>query len=123
MSKTQLKILWIGIVIFVLMGLFPPAESFSPENSYAAGYGFISNVGNVAFSRLFIQWAIVAILTGGLIYSLKVDPELILKIRCRYLSWLSANEDSSLPYEELLKSERDKRKKQQANVPPEIPDK
>jgi len=123
MSKTQLKILWLGISIFVLMGLFPPKESFTPINSYVDGYGFIFTVDNIAFSRIFVQWAIVAIIIGGLIYSLKVDPELILKIRCRYLSWLSANEDSSLPYKELPKSEREKRKKQQANVLPESPDK
>lgn len=113
MSKTQLIILWIGIAIFVLMGLFPPAESLSPVGSYANGYGFIFTVDNIAFSRLFVQWVIVAIITGGLIYSFKVDPELILKIRCHYLSWLSANTDSPQPYEELLKSEREKSKQQQ----------
>ena len=110
MSKSQLKILWIGLVIFVLMGLFPPKESHDRGGSYADGYGFIFTVDDIAFSRLFVQWAIVAIITGGLIYSLKVDPELIMKIRCRYLSWLSANSASPQPYKELLKSEREKRK-------------
>jgi len=104
------------------MGLFPPSEFHTGGGSEANGYGFIFTVDDIAFSRLFVQWAIVIIITGGLIYSLKVDPELILKIRCRYLSWLSANEDSSQPYEELLKSEREK-KKQQANVLQESPDK
>jgi len=112
--------LWIGIFLFVLMGLFPPAEYLTREGSHAKGYGFISNVGNVAFSRLFIQWAIVAVITGGLIYSLKVDPELIMKIRCRFLSWFS---DSSQSYEELLKSKREKRKNQQGTAPPKSPDK
>lgn len=101
------------------MGLFPPKESHTPTGSYADGYGFIFTVDDIAFSRLFVQWAIIAIITCGLIYSLKVDPELMLKIRCRFLSWLSANEDSSQPYEELLKSEREKNKKYQNNVPPE----
>jgi len=108
MSKTQLIILWIGIVIFVLMGLFPPKEYNTPIGSNADGYGFILTVDNITFSRLFVQWAIVAIITGGLIYSLKVDPDLMMKIRFRFLSWLS---DSSQSYEELLKSEREKRKK------------
>jgi len=118
MNKTQLKILWIGIIIFVLMGLFPPAEFHTRAGSEANGYGFIFTVDDIAFSRLFVQWAIVAIITCGLIYSLKVDPELMLKIRCRYLSWLSANEDSSQPYEELLKSEREKRQNQQGSTQP-----
>ena len=111
MSRAQLKILWVGIIIFVLMGLFPPKEFNTPEGSHADGYGFIFTADNIDFSRLFVQWAIVAVVTGGLIYSIKVDPELMLKIRCRFFSWLSANEDSSQSYEELLKSEREKIKK------------
>ena len=87
MSKTQLKILWIGMVIFVLMGLFPPKEYNTPEGSHADGYGFIFTVDNIDFSRLIVQWAIVAVVTGGLIYSIKVDPELMPKIR----SWFSGN--------------------------------
>ena len=101
------------------MGLFPPKESLTPVGSYAEGYGFIFTVDNIAFSRLFVQWAIVAIIIGGLIYSLKVNPELMLKIRCRFLIWLSANEEE----EELLKTERDKRQNQQGSAPPKSPDK
>jgi hypothetical protein len=95
MGKSRLKILWIGIIIFVLMGLFPPKESHTPAGSYADGYGFIFTVDNIDFNRLFVQWAIVAVVTGGLIYSLKVDPELMLKIRCRLLSWLSDNANTN----------------------------
>ena len=122
MSKTQLRVLWVGIAVFVLMGLFPPEEHYhGPPRFDFLGEGglgsrFISNV-DIDFSRLFVQWAIVAIITGGFIYSLKVDPELILKIRCRILSWLPDNQ----PYEELLKSEREKRKPRQNGPPPESP--
>jgi len=90
MTKTQLKVLWIGIAIFVLMGLFPPTGS-----SYFPPYDFILTGANVDVCLLCIQWAIVAVVTGGLIYILKFDPELILKIRCRFLSWLSANANTN----------------------------
>ena len=71
MTKTQLKVLWIGIAIFVLMGLFPPKETHDPAGSYADGYGFIFTVDDIAFSRLFVQWVIVTVVTTGLIYTLK----------------------------------------------------
>jgi len=71
MNRTQLMVLWIGIGIIVLMGFFPPAESHTPLDSYAEGYSFIMIVDDIAFSRLFVQWAIVAAITGGLLYTLK----------------------------------------------------
>jgi len=109
MSKTQLIILWIGIFIFVLMGLFPPAEhSFRGE--FYVGYEFILNSANISFSRLFVQWVIVAAITGGLIYSLKVDPELILKIRCFILSRGYDPDGTRNLYKKKLKSEREERK-------------
>jgi len=82
MSKTQLKVLWVGIGIFVLMGLFPPRKSVMYITPIGAGfeewkkparYGFILTMStqNIALNNLFIQWAIVAVVTGGLIYTLK----------------------------------------------------
>ena len=77
MSKTQLKVLWVGIGVLVLMGLFPPDEY--QRNVIPSGlggdepsrYSFILTVRDVAFCELFIQWVIVAVVTGGLIYTLK----------------------------------------------------
>jgi hypothetical protein len=66
MTKTQLIVLWVGIGVLVLMGLFP----------------------TVTLSRLCTEWAIVIMLTGGLIYSLKFDPDLMLKIPCLLFSLL-----------------------------------
>lgn len=124
MSKTQLIILWIGIAIIVLMGLFPPEESYTGlsrrgghTQRHGGGYDFILNVRGISFSLLFVQWAIVTLITGGLIYSLKVDPELLMKFRCFILRWVFSKQT----YEELLKSEREKRKPPQENVPPESP--
>jgi hypothetical protein len=119
MSKTQLIILWIGIVIFVLMGLFPPAQIRSSRGGRYIEYEFILNSANISFSRLFVQWAIVAIITGGLIYSLKVDPDLILKFRCFILSRGYDPDGTRNLYEKRLKRERKKRENQQGNAPPE----
>ena len=99
MSKAQLKVLWVGIGIFVLMGLFPPTTR---------GYNFFLEKGDISLSRLFIQWAIVAAITAGFIYSLKVDPELILKIPC-FFSYLF--DLGRRPYIELLEEARNKEDK------------
>ncbi|GAG30297.1 unnamed protein product [marine sediment metagenome] len=99
MNKTQLKVLWVGIGIFVLMGLFPPTTR---------GYNFVLNRGDISLSRLLIQWAIIAAIMAGFIYSLKVDPELILKIPC-FLSYLS--DLGRRPYVELLEEARNKEDK------------
>jgi len=92
MNKKQTVCLCLGIIVFVLMGLFPPCMTISPVGDYVKyGYRFISNqfkggyYGDVrddflwesridAF-RLFAQWAIVAVITGGLIYAFKDKPK------------------------------------------------
>jgi hypothetical protein len=62
------------------MGLFPPGAR--------GGYSFILEARSVSLGRLTIEWAIVLMVTGGLIYSLKVDPELPLRIACWFLCYL-----------------------------------
>ena len=97
MSKTQLTILWIGIGIFVLMGLFPPYLMFESQRGdhVSAGYRFILDRGiqqmdasemsslfkhlsgktvmtlRIDAIRLFVQWTIVMVITAGLIYTLR----------------------------------------------------
>ena len=76
MSKTQLKVLWVGIGIFVLMGLFPPHKMLGATgiHSISVGYHFIvskDQVREIDPVRLCVQWAIVAVITGGLLYTLK----------------------------------------------------
>ena len=92
MNKKQTFCLWLGILVFVLMGLFPPCMTIGPAGDYVKyGYRFISNqfkagyYGDVrdellwqsridAF-RLFAQWATVAVITAGLIYTFKDKPK------------------------------------------------
>ena len=82
MSKTQLKVLWVGIGIFVLIGLFPPTGSAQWP------YDFLLLGADVNVSHLCIHWAIVAVVTFGLIYTRKVDPELKIKANavCYYVA-------------------------------------
>ncbi|MHC4464263.1 MAG: hypothetical protein ACYS30_22965, partial [Planctomycetota bacterium] len=81
MNRTQRVVLWIGIGIFVLTGLFPPGAR--------GGYTFILQARSVSLSRLCIEWAFVVLVTGGLIYAVKIDPELMLRLPCWLLCYLS----------------------------------
>ena len=78
MNKKQTKILWIGIIVFVLMGLFPPYEvtrivdqaGKTIEGPIKYEF-FLSPPCDISFTRLIIQWIIVSVLTAGAIYSTK----------------------------------------------------
>ena len=75
MNLKQKICLWIGIVIFVIMGIFPPwivaPTILQPKHG---GYHFILSPPEVKYpecyslntSLLLIQWAIVAAMIGGL---------------------------------------------------------
>jgi hypothetical protein len=90
MSRLQKTVLGIGVVAIALMGLFPPwnltfdyhtegegGRAFHSTNS--AGYALIYEppkppaaiwpvyTVSIDVSRLLIQWAIAAVITGGLI--------------------------------------------------------
>lgn len=82
MNKRQLVTLWIGIGLFVLMGIFPPwlrtgFKTIFGAGRYtaAAGYAPIflppAYALSVDASRLFLQWGIVALVTGGFIVTFR----------------------------------------------------
>ncbi|MBA7650477.1 hypothetical protein ES703_58283 [subsurface metagenome] len=85
MNIKQKIVLWIGIAIIVIMGLFPPwimpiTRRYGMGNTVKYrkyyGYDFIwaqpeSSLVSIDFHRLGLQWAIVGVITGGLIYSFK----------------------------------------------------
>lgn len=80
MNWIQKTLLWIGISVIVVMGLFPPwvvgKSVLSPNN---AGYNFILNppeakrseFSGLNSSRLLVQWIMVAVITGGFIVTFK----------------------------------------------------
>ena len=65
MNRKQMICLWIGIAVMVLMGLFPPYRW--GDDSFL----FDMEADAIEFAKLFIQWFIVALVTGGLIYTFK----------------------------------------------------
>lgn len=76
MNKRQIIVLWIGIIIIVLMGLFPPWMNVDPSGGYyIKGYNFIldkpSTFCRIDVPQLLVQWAMVAIIAGGLLVTLR----------------------------------------------------
>jgi len=82
MDKKQTKIMWIGIIVFVLMGLFPPYEVIRKVDQAGRIIEgpikyefFLSPPGDIDFTRLIIQWVIVSVLTVGAIYSTRESSD------------------------------------------------
>jgi len=89
MNKNQLIVLWVGIIVVVLMGLYPPWQynghivERNVNVVVPAGYSFIGDPiysagimefgASIDVTRLLIQWFMVAFITGGLIYTLKEE--------------------------------------------------
>ena len=88
MNKKQLAFLWIGIIVIVLMGLFPPwtvrytskprhAFILTPileANNYDETGGRFRWIQLNAYA-LFTQWFIVAVVSAGFIYCVKDKPK------------------------------------------------
>jgi len=59
------------------MGLIPPWYFYSPQSSTPGHYDFIFSCDyydrgtHIDITRLFIQWAVVAIATAGILFYLK----------------------------------------------------
>jgi len=77
MNNKQKIVLRVGIVIIVLMGLFPPVQwtaTISGWNNVPTYYHYIDyqflfiTRGTVALSNLVLQWILVSIIAGGFIY-------------------------------------------------------
>ena len=68
LSKTQKTILIIGVVIIILMGLFPPWASTEGIHKMTLGYAFIATrhytPAELDISRLCVQWIMVIFATG-----------------------------------------------------------
>jgi len=75
MNQKQEVALWVGIIIFVLMGLFPPCMSSYSDSAayYFTGHCFIFDLYHyrVDVPHLLAGWAMVAVVTGGLIYTVR----------------------------------------------------
>jgi hypothetical protein len=91
-NRKQKNCLLIGIAIIVLMAIFPPTPEgcyyrplyggFGPNKeermkpldyTFHCGYTFLftAKTSEIAFNKLFVQWAVVAVITAGLMYTLR----------------------------------------------------
>ena len=80
MNKTQLLIMWVGIAIVVLMGIFPPWATIVQATHHYLGHSFIlltprlrpnATIIFIDLTRLLPQWIMVAVIVGGMIISFK----------------------------------------------------
>ncbi len=89
MNKKQLIVMWVGIAIVVLMGIFTPWVAIEEATHHYLGYRFIlsppdetwflhlrdkpgiDQIGIVDFTQLLIQWIMVSVIVGGLIITFK----------------------------------------------------
>jgi predicted nucleic acid-binding Zn finger protein len=87
MNVKQKTCLWVGIAVFVLMGLFPPCTCYffswngvSVEEGTA--YRFLVSSENVVTRRYYhidmrllgVQWVLVGAVTTGLVVTLRTQP-------------------------------------------------
>lgn len=71
MNKKQKIILWIGIAFFVLLGLFPPSKSTPWARQETTQRPITLYHHSIDGSKLFAYWAMVAVVTSGLIVTFK----------------------------------------------------
>jgi hypothetical protein len=80
MTRAQSIILWCGIVAVLLMTIFPPILKTVPtEDSDGSSYRrmiqheyyFTKSAKKIFLERLFIEWFIAAVVTGGFIYAFR----------------------------------------------------
>lgn len=69
MNRRQMIVLWVGTIIFILIGLFPPLRR---------GYGFLltHNSEAIQFQKLLIQWFTLSAGIAGLIYYLRGNQKM-----------------------------------------------
>lgn len=68
MNRKQMVVLWAGIAAFVLIGLFPPMTGTTRGSLRGEWWG---DCGRVDVNRMLRYWAIVTVVAGGLIYTLR----------------------------------------------------
>ena len=81
MNRKQKVCLWVGVAVIVLIGLFPPSKLACPKFSgpwlwwekamILVLHNSIYNlrIRYVKLLNLFVEWSIVALAAGGLIYA------------------------------------------------------
>ncbi len=68
MNKKQLKVMWCGIAVIVLSGLFPLVQK--PARRLEIGFLF-DDYEHLELAVIFIIWVLVALVTIGLVITFK----------------------------------------------------
>jgi len=73
MNKNQKIVIWIGIGMFVLMGFFHPViRTYRRGSGYSQNYSCIlSGKRSVDIKRIALQWTMLIVATGGIVFLLK----------------------------------------------------
>ena len=80
MSQKQSIIFWLGLILILVMTVFPPIlKTVTADETGVSTYRqivhyeyfFTKTAKKIFLQRLFIQWFIVAVVTGGLMYTYK----------------------------------------------------
>ena len=76
MNRKQIVVLCVGIVLFVLIGLFPPglAGTGKGRNPVPRQWSPLLKTDPDTLA-LSIRWAVIVVITGAIIYSLRDKPE------------------------------------------------
>jgi hypothetical protein len=72
MNKKQLIVMWCGIAVIVLAGLFPLVQK--PARRLEIGFLF-KDYNYLQFNVIFILWVLVALVTIGLIITFRDDSK------------------------------------------------
>lgn len=75
--QKRMGVLWLGIFMFVLMGLFPPVEGYKHWRGSYRTFEFFFNADSkeIAFGKLLVMWFIVAAITIGLVVTFRDKKE------------------------------------------------
>jgi hypothetical protein len=70
MNKSQRVLLMVGVILFVLCGLFPPVKSHTTRLNLEHTFLFWGAYGYIDFLNLLTRWLIILVLFSSLIYLL-----------------------------------------------------
>ncbi|MHC4458259.1 MAG: hypothetical protein ACYS0I_14465 [Planctomycetota bacterium] len=71
LNTWQWRAFWVGVFVIILMGVIPPYQDQDTQHRFRVFIGFWWGVNEIEYTMLFLQWAIVALITSAVIYALK----------------------------------------------------
>lgn len=84
MNKKQTVVMWVAILVIVVMCLYPPWAEVDRVKTlgwsliwlpHKTSSGYVHTLAEIDFQRLYLQFAIVVLITGGLIVTLRTKKK------------------------------------------------